>query len=242
MRRTFVSPVAVFVLALIGTHDAIGSGALEDCEAWPDGCHSASSLPPRIAEPSTSVPGPTPPAITRARTSYAIEGGVGAFALGTPLSFGRGIGAVTSGGGVWGVRAGVELLPWLLIEGRYFGMHNAVETALGDAPVQMLTHGALGTVRLAWPGALAVPYVFGGIGYYFTMLSGPASSRQYSGVQPTGSFGLPLGFGGEINIGPILSLGLEVAWHVMLGPRFSTRPEFAKGEAVSATAFVRIRM
>jgi hypothetical protein len=56
------------------------------------------------------------------RYMFGLDVGVVRMNESGPFGFGNGIGSVTEAGPSWGVRAGVELLPWLAFEARYVGI------------------------------------------------------------------------------------------------------------------------
>ena len=89
-------------------------------------------------------------AMHRPELTLGAELGFGHFVEGGPFGFDGGTGSVTQTGPVWGLRAGVDFLPWIGVEGRYVGMWNSASTGQG----YVMTGGEL-VVRLTIP----TPYI-----------------------------------------------------------------------------------
>lgn len=53
---------------------------------------------------------------------------------------------MTSAGPAWGLRVGVEVLPWLAFEARYAGMDNSVSSSVGGGA--FLASAATAVVRV----------------------------------------------------------------------------------------------
>jgi hypothetical protein len=139
-----------------------------------------------------------------------------------PFGFGTGIGSVTNAGPAWGVRVGVELLPWLALEARYVAAYTSVQSSVAPTgSLGYLLTGAEAVVRVTAPFPYVHPYIFGGPADYDVHLVGSnaakAGSPLYSSVQP----GIALGFGVDVPITWHLSLGAEATYHFMLGEDFS---------------------
>src|SRR5208283_1170712 len=94
------------------------------------------------------------------------------------FGFNNGVGAVTDAGPAWGVRGGVEFLPWLALEARYVGMYNSTRASVSPAgSTGYFTTGGEAIVRFTAPLPYVHPYVFGGVGYYDNSLIGSSSAR-----------------------------------------------------------------
>jgi hypothetical protein len=157
-----------------------------------------------------------------------------------PLGFGAGVGSVTSAGPAWGARVGIELVPWLGVEGGYHGMYDSVRGSAGPAGGGFLTTGTTAVVRLTAPLPFVHPYVFGGIGYYDVALVGASGSELHSSSQA----GIPLGFGVDVPVTYYLSLGAEATYHFQLQESFSsvTANGIDGGDLTTFTAVLRARL
>ena len=152
-----------------------------------------------------------------------VDLGVSAMNEGGPVSFKEGVGAVTHAGPAWGIRAGVELFPWLAIEARYAGIYNAARaSASPTGRVGFLTTASEGVVRLTAPLPFVHPYLFGGVGYYDISLIGTPSAKAGSVFNSSSQPGIPLGFGLDVPLTWHLSLGVEATYHYLIGESFSS--------------------
>jgi len=139
-----------------------------------------------------------------------------------PFGFGNGIGTVTSAGPAWGARVGLEILPWLAVEGRYVGMYNAVYGWVSPAgAVGFLTTGGEAVVRLTAPLPYVHPYVFAGGGYFDSSLIGLPSARAGSVLFSSSEPGMVGGLGLDIPLSWHFSLGAEMTYHFLVGESFS---------------------
>jgi hypothetical protein len=191
------------------------------------------------ATPSASDPDPDPESFCRdhwlaiarcrdrpwdgPRLVFGVDLGVSAMNEQGPFGFGNGVGAVTDAGPAWGLRGGVELLPWLALEAHYVGMFNSATSAVSPlGSVGFLTTGGDAIVRLTLPIPYVQPYVLGGVGYYEVALVGSATalpgSQLYSSNQP----GIPLGVGLDVPLSWHVSLGFEATYHFQIGEVYSS--------------------
>jgi hypothetical protein len=174
-----------------------------------------------------------------------VDLGVSAMNETNPLGFDKGVGAVTDPGPAWGLRAGVEIFPWLAVEAHYVGMYNSATAAVSPlGSVGFLTTGVDAVARLTAPFPYVHPYVFGGVGYYDMALVGPvgalAGSQLFSSNQP----GLPLGFGLDVPVSWQASLGLEATYHYQMGEKFSSNTvnDIDGGDLSTVTVVMRFRL
>jgi hypothetical protein len=147
---------------------------------------------------------------------FGVDLGIAAMDESGPFGFGNGVGSVTSPGPAWGARVGVELFPWVAVEGRYAGMYNSAAASVSHGG-GFLTSGVDAVLRVTAPLPLVHPYVFGGIGYYDVSLRGSAGSELHSSSQP----GIPLGVGVDVPLTYHLSVGMEATYHFQLGEDYS---------------------
>jgi outer membrane protein with beta-barrel domain len=205
--------------------------------------------PPRVASLSPAEPTPTPSAASPDQTA-APDGGCRDkwFAMGRcrdrkwtgpeimlgadfgvssmtetgPLGFGKGVGSATVAGPSWGVRAGVEVLPWLGLEGRYVGMYNSAQSSVSPAgSIGFLTTGGEAVLRLTAPLPFVHPYIFGGIGYYDIALTGSSTAQAGSVLHSSSQPGIPLGFGLDVPLTWYLAFDVEATYHFQLGEDYS---------------------
>jgi hypothetical protein len=162
-----------------------------------------------------------------------------------PFGFGTGVGTVTNAGPAWGVRVGVELVPWLALEARYVGMYTSAQSSVSPSgSVGFLTTGVEAVVRLTAPLPYVHPYIFGGVAYYDVALAGSAdakaSSVLFSSTQP----GIPLGFGVDVPLTWHISVGAEATYHFMLGESYSNvmTNGIDGGDLSTFDAVVRVRL
>jgi hypothetical protein len=149
-----------------------------------------------------------------------------------PFDFNKGVGGVTDAGPAWGVRAAVELFPWLGVEARYVGMYNSAQRSVSPGGnVGFLTTGAEAVVRITAPTPYVHPYIFGGVAYYDVSLIGSSRAQQSSVLQSSSQPGIPLGFGFDVPLTWYVTVGLEATYHFQLGEDFSTDTTTTKGGA-----------
>jgi opacity protein-like surface antigen len=161
-----------------------------------------------------------------------------------PFGFNQGVGAVTDAGPAWALRVGVELLPWLALEGRYVGMYNSAQESVSPlGSVGFLTTGGEAVVRLTAPLPYVHPYVFGGVGYYDNSLVGSATALPGSQLYSSNEPGFPMGFGLDVPLSWHLSLGLEATYHYFKGEVFSSNTVngIDGGDISTANVVLRIR-
>ena len=140
-----------------------------------------------------------------------------------PFSFGNGIGSVTEAGPSWGVRAGVELLPWLAFEARYVGAYTGLQSSVSPAgALGFLTTAGEIVARFTAPLPYVHPYVLAGVGYYDVALKGGDAAKAASPLFSSSQVGIPLGVGLDVPLTWHVSLGAEATYHFQLGESFSS--------------------
>lgn len=151
---------------------------------------------------------------------FGLDLGVTAMNEHGPFGFNHGVGSVTSGGPAWGVRVGVELVPWLALEAHYVGMYDSAQAPAspGGREGGFLTSGCDAVVRLTLPLAFVHPYVFAGIGYYDVALVGSSGSELHSSSQA----GIPMGVGFDVPLTYHLSVGAEATYHYQIQESYSS--------------------
>jgi opacity protein-like surface antigen len=162
-----------------------------------------------------------------------------------PFGLNKGVGGATEAGPSWGVRAGVEILPWLGVEGRYVGMYNSIQASMSPAgSVGFVTTGGEAVLRLTAPLPFVRPYVFGGVGYYDVSLAGPSNAQAGSVFHSSSQPGLPIGFGLDVPLTWYLSLDAEATYHYLIGESFSavTTNGIDGGDVSTVNAVLRVRM
>lgn len=170
-----------------------------------------------------------------------VDLGVSAMNEHGPFSFNDGVGSVTSAGPAWGLRAGVELFPWLALEARYLGMYDSIRASVSPGgSVGFLTSGVSGVVRLTAPLPFVHPYVFGGVAYYDVALAGSSGSELHSSSQA----GIPLGFGFDVPLTYHLSVGAEATYHYQIQESYSsvTTNGIDGGDLSTFNAVLRARL
>ncbi len=173
----------------------------------------------------------------RPMLTLGAEFGVGTLVEGGPFGFGSGAGSATQAGPAWGLRAGVDFLPWLGIEGRYIGMYNGANGNQGYA-----MSGGEAVVRLAIPTPFVRPYVFGGIGYYDFSLIGHDASGAFA-FNSTSQPGIPMGVGLEVPLTWHFSLAVEGTFRFQLGENFArTNDAIGGADVTTLTGVVKFRL
>jgi hypothetical protein len=165
------------------------------------------------------------------------EVGVGHYVEGSPFDFESGTGSVTQTGPVWGLRAGVDFLSWIGVEGRYIGMWNSANGNQG-----YVMSGAELVLRLALPTPYVHPYIFGGVGYYAFSLTGHDPTGQYA-LQSTSQPGFPMGIGVEVPITKRFSVAVEGTFRFQLGESFApTNDEIDGADQTTLTGIFKVRL
>jgi hypothetical protein len=162
-----------------------------------------------------------------------------------PLGFNRGVGSATEAGPAWGLRAGVEVFPWLGLEARYVGMNNSAQASVSPAgSVGFLTTGGEAVLRLTAPIPFVHPYVFGGVGYYDISLVGSSGAQAGSVLHSSSQPGIPMGVGLGVPLTWYLSLDAEATYHFQLGESFSsvTTNGIDGGDLTTFNAVLRVRL
>jgi hypothetical protein len=179
------------------------------------------------------------------RLFFGIDLGVAKMNESGPFGFDTGVGTITEAGPSWGVRVGVEVLPWLAFEARYLGVYAAARaSASTTGSVGLLTTGAEGVVRLTAPLPFVHPYVFGGFAYYDVALSGSSEAKAGSVLFSSSQPGVPIGFGLDVPLTGHLSVGAEATYHFMLGEVYSnvTTNGIDGGDVSTFNAVLRARL
>jgi hypothetical protein len=176
---------------------------------------------------------------------FGADLGFGGMVEGGPFGFGSGTGSVTTFGPSWGLRFGVDFLPWLGVEARYVGMYNAGRSSVSQqGNVGYLTDGGEAVVRLILPLRYVHPYVFGGVGVYDNALAASAAARAFSTLTSNTGAGIPMGFGVDVPLSWHLSIGAEATYHFLLNESFS--PNTAAGidgaDLTTFNAVLRMRL
>jgi hypothetical protein len=156
------------------------------------------------------------------RLMFGLDLGVVRMNESGPFGFGNGVGSVTEPGPSWGLRAGVELLPWLAFDARYVGTYAGLQSSVSPAgTLGFLTTAGEVVARFTVPLPYVHPYVLGGIGYYDVALAGREGAKAASPLFSSAQVGIPLGFGLDVPLTWHLSLGAEATYHFQLGESYS---------------------
>jgi len=176
----------------------------------------------------------------RPMLTLGAELGVGGWVEGGPFGFGSGTGSVLQAGPAWGLRAGVDFVPWFGVEGRYVGMWNSGNSNASGLGYVM-TGGEL-VLRLVAPTPFVRPYIFGGIGYYDFARVGvdvTGASALVSSSQP----GVPMGVGLEVPIARGWSLAVEGTFRFQIGESFApSNDEIDGADQTTLTGIVKYRL
>jgi len=162
-----------------------------------------------------------------------------------PFGLNKGVGGATEAGPSWGVRAGVEILPWLGVEGRYVGMYNSIQTSMSPAgSVGFATTGGEAVLRLTAPLPFVHPYVFGGVGYYDVALAGSSTAQAGTVFHSSSQPGFPMGFGVDVPLTFYLAVDAEATYHYQLHEDYSavTTNGIDGGDLTTFAVVLRVRM
>ncbi|MGA7121192.1 MAG: outer membrane beta-barrel protein [Polyangiaceae bacterium] len=176
---------------------------------------------------------------------FGVDLGLSVMTETNPFGFNEGVGRVTDAGPAWGLRAGIELLPWLGVEARYVGMYDAAQASVSPAgSAGLLTTGGEAVVRLTAPTPFVRPYLFGGAGYYDIALTGSSSARAASLLHSSSQPGIPLGVGLDLPLTWYLRLDLEATYHYQRGESFSAVKTngIDGGDPSTLNAVLRVRL
>jgi hypothetical protein len=179
------------------------------------------------------------------RFSFGAEFGVAAMVEGGPFGFGNGTGSVTNPGPAWGLRAGVDFLPWLGVEARYIGAHNTGRPSVSQGgDVAFLTTGGEAVVRFVAPLRFVRPYIFGGVGMYDVSLQGSTAAQTVSTLNSSSTPGIPMGVGFDIPLTWHLTLGAEATFRFLIGESFSNAParDIDGADLTTFTAVVKLHL
>ena len=172
--------------------------------------------------------------------TFGAELGAGGYVEGSPFGFGSGTGSVLQAGPTWGLRAGVDFLSWIGVEGRYVGMWNSGNSRASGLGYVM-SGGEL-VLRLIAPTPFVRPYIFGGIGYYDFARVGmdvTGASALVSSAQP----GVPMGVGLEIPFAKHWSVAVEGTFRFQIGERFApTNDEIDGADQTTLSGIVKFRL
>jgi hypothetical protein len=162
-----------------------------------------------------------------------------------PFGLNKGVGSATEGGPSWGLRAGVEIFPWLGVEARYMGTYNPVQGSFSPTGgVGFLTTAGEVVVRITAPFPFVRPYMFGGVGYYDVALVGSSTARAGSPFHSSSQPGVPVGFGFDVPLTWYLSVDLEAGYHWQLNEDYSavTTNGIDGGDLSTLSVVVRARL
>lgn len=183
------------------------------------------------------------PCNTKPHLALGLDLGGGAFEEGQPFGFGAGTGSGVSPGPAWGIRIGFEFTRWLALDAHYIGSMNLINKQYSPAgPARLVTNGALAELRLTLPISYIQPYLFGGVGYYSTSISGTYEARTGTAFHTSAEPGFPMGVGFGFPITERLSIGAEAAYHLFIGENFSENEAIEGGDITSFNAMLRIRL
>lgn len=158
-----------------------------------------------------------------------------------PFGFNDGVGTIANAGPAWGLLVGLDVLPWLTVEGRYFGMYDSTRASVSPGGAAgFLATGAAAVVRLTAPLPFVHPYVFGGVGYYAIGFVGSSNSQLHSSSQA----GLPMGLGVDVPLTNRLSVAAEATYHFQIQEDYSpvTANGIDGGDLSTFTAVLRARL
>lgn len=154
---------------------------------------------------------------------FGLDVGVSKFNESGPFGFGNGIGSVTSAGPAWGLRAGIELIPWLALEGHYVGMSNGVQASVSPTgSLSYFSTGAEALVRFTLPLRYVRPYIAGGVGYIDYALSGSSAAKAGTSMNSTSQPDIPMTVGLDVPLSWHVSVGAEATYHFNIGESYSS--------------------
>jgi len=169
--------------------------------------------------------------------SAAVDAGVSHFAEGSPFGFDTGLGSITAWGPAWGLRVGVEIVPWFAVDAHYIGTYNRADSSVSVGGRRgLLTSAATAEARFTVPLRYVQPYLFLGAGAYSTSISGSSTSTE---LNSSTEFGVPIGLGFGIPVAPGLSLGAELTYHRWFGESLSADDEIGGGDPLTVNAVLR---
>jgi hypothetical protein len=176
---------------------------------------------------------------------FGLDVGTSAMNEGGPFAFNSGVGSVTGAGPAWGLRAGVELLRWLALEGHYVGMYNSTESSVSPAGgVGYFTTGVDALVRFTAPLPYVHPYVLAGVGYYDHSLMGSSTAKAGSVMTSSTQPDIPMGVGVDVPLTWHMSLGAEATYHFAIHESYSavTANGIDGGDVSTFAAVMRFRL
>ena len=172
--------------------------------------------------------------------TMGFELGVSHFEEGSPFAFDSGTGSVTQTGPAWGLRVGVDVLPWLGFEGRYVGSYisgNALATGVG-----FVMTGGEAVVRFMLPTPYVRPYIFGGIGAYSFALVGSDAAVTASTLNSSTQSGVPMGIGVDVPVSWYVSFAFEAAYRFRNRRELSPNDNIGGADLTTFTAVMRFRL
>lgn len=170
----------------------------------------------------------------------SVELGASHFEEGHPFAFDSGTGSVTQTGPAWGLRLGVDLLPWFGLEGRYVGSY--ISGNAQAAGVGFLMTGGEFVVRFTLPTPYVRPYVFGGIGVYGFALLGSDAATTASMLNSSTQSGVPIGIGVEVPLSWHVSFAVEAAYRFLIGESFSANDAIGGADLTTFSGVMRFRL
>jgi hypothetical protein len=178
--------------------------------------------------------------------TLAIEGGVSHWNEGSPGKFDNGFGTITTAGGAWGARVGVDFFSWLGLEVRYLGLDNKVHKDFAPDSGYATTAG-LFDVRIGAPIPYVHPYAYVGIGVYNVHNYGSPASNAAAMLNSHTQAGIPAGFGLEVPINWHFSLAAEASYHFQIGESFAhgsanVAKGYDGGDVSTFTGVFRVRL
>ena len=167
----------------------------------------------------------------------AVDGGISHFAEGSPFGLGTGLGSITAWGPAWGLRVGVELMPWFAIDAHYIGAYNRADASVSVGGRRaLLTSAGTAEARFTWPLRYVQPYLFIGAGMYSTSISGSSASTE---LHSSTEFGVPVGVGFGVPVASGLSLGAEMTYHRWFSESLSENEDIGGGDPLTINAVLR---
>ena len=172
--------------------------------------------------------------------TFGGELGIAHLEEGGPFGFNSGTGSATDTGPAWGLRVGVDFMPWIGIEGRYIGSYEPGNSRAANVGYAM--SGGEVVVRLALPTPFVRPYIFAGVGGYDFELIGDAGSRSASQLNSSSQMGIPMGVGVELLLSWHVGLAIEGTYRFQLSESFSQNDTIGGADLTTLTGVLRFRL
>lgn len=230
------------IFALVCTTALLSGGAASAQPAPEESPPGTPVYTPVVTQPVTTetvtAETVTPRRVERPkRHAFSVGGfaGITYWAEAGPFGTSNSVGLALVPGFNAGIRASLEVLPWLAIDGRTMVMRNAGNALVNGGSVT--TFGGFVAARFIVPLKIINPYALVGVGGYRLFVKGSQTDLL------EGTYFAPvIGLGAAFHVGHDVDVGAEWAYHLFINETLAKNEKYAGGDPSTISFFVQYRL